>query len=101
MTRERAPGSTRSQPRGIFNVDVATIGKKSIERQIGKVAVLRARDMQAASTPFTRWPRNYPDVNMELAYQPLWDAADNERRERAVKALRPVSAPQRGPGPTR
>lgn len=67
---------------GIFNVPVAEIGKKDIRRQVGKSAEL-ALGFGGGVNAFHTMAQVY-GVNMETALAPLWENADQERRERAV-----------------
>jgi DNA polymerase len=67
---------------GIFDVPVEQIGKTDIRRQTGKSAEL-ALGFGGGVLAFYTMAQVY-QVNMETAYGPLWESADDERRDRAV-----------------
>lgn len=78
------PGMYELTGAGIFGLPVEAVTKGHIARQVGKVAEL-ALGFAGGVNAFHSMAKNYPDVRMEVALAPLWEAADPERRDRAVK----------------
>lgn len=67
---------------GIFNLDPYTMSKKDPRRQVGKVSELSLQ-YQGGVGAFRSMARNY-SLKIGPVYAPVWEAADAERRERAV-----------------
>jgi len=76
------PGIYELAAADIFDVPVAEIGKKDIRRQVGKTATL-ALGFGGGVNAFYTMSQNY-GIRMETALGPLWESADEDRRDRAV-----------------
>ncbi|KQO69509.1 hypothetical protein ASF22_02555 [Methylobacterium sp. Leaf87] len=77
------PDLYRRSAAGIFNVPVDQLGKKDVRRQVGKVSELSLQ-YQGGVGAFRSMARNY-SLKIDPVYAPVWAAADEERREKAVK----------------
>lgn len=75
------PDLYRRTAAGIFGTTTDILTKKDPRRQIGKVAEL-SLGYQGGVGAFYSMSRNY-GLNLKDAYGPVWEAADDERRERA------------------
>lgn len=84
------PDLYRRAAAGIFNTTVEDITKKDARRQVGKVAEL-ALQYQGGPGAFHSMARGY-SMDLGEVYAPVWGAADEERRERAVKRYETVVA---------
>jgi len=77
------PDLYRRAAAGIFNVSVEDIAKKDDRRQVGKVSELSLQ-YQGGPGAFRSMARNY-GMKLGPIYPIVWEAADDERRERAVR----------------
>lgn len=75
------PDLYRRTAAGIFGTTTDILTKKDPRRQIGKVAEL-SLGYQGGVGAFYSMSRNY-GLDLRDAYTPVWDAADDARRERA------------------
>lgn len=77
------PDLYRRSAAGIFNVPVELLSKKDVRRQVGKVSELSLQ-YQGGVGAFRSMARNY-SLKIDPVYEPVWNAADDERREKATK----------------
>lgn len=77
------PDLYRRAAAGIFDCPVEQLGKKDVRRQVGKVSELSLQ-YQGGVGAFRSMARNY-NLKIDPVYEPVWQAADEERREKAVK----------------
>ncbi|MFY9294485.1 MAG: hypothetical protein WAP03_27930 [Methylorubrum rhodinum] len=76
------PDMYRRAAAGIFNTTTDLLGKKDGRRQVGKVSEL-ALQYQGGIGAFRSMARKY-SLKIRPVFEPVWEAADAERRERAV-----------------
>jgi len=78
------PDMYRRTAAGILNLTTGVVTKKHWARQaVGKVSEL-ALGFGGGVSAFYSMSRNY-GVNLHALYEPVWEAADDERREKALK----------------
>ncbi|WP_157785723.1 DNA polymerase [Bradyrhizobium liaoningense] len=91
------PDLYRRSAAGIFNVPVEQLGKKDPRRQVGKVSELSLQ-YQGGVGAFRSMARNY-SLKIEPVYEPVWEAAPDDRRAAAEK--RYEECLKRGEAPTK
>lgn len=77
------PDLYRRAAAGIFNTTTDLLTKKDVRRQVGKVSELSLQ-YQGGVGAFRSMARNY-SLKIEPVYEPVWEVASEERREKAVK----------------
>lgn len=77
------PDLYRRAAAGIYNTTTDAIPKKDQRRQVGKVSELSLQYAGGVGA-FRSMARGY-GLKIEPVFAPVWEAADEERRERAVK----------------
>lgn len=79
------PDMYRRTAASIMNTTTDIVTKKHPLRQsVGKVSEL-ALGFGGGVSAFVSMAKNYPDVKLDPLYAPVWEAADEERRAKAVK----------------
>lgn len=90
MADPSLPDLYRRTAAAIMNSTTDIITKKHPLRQsVGKVSEL-ALGFGGGCAAFASMARNYPDVKLDPLYDPVWEAADVERREKAAKRYESV-----------
>jgi len=82
------PDLYRHAAAGIFNTTTDAVTKKDPRRQVGKVSELSLQ-YQGGPGAFRSMARNY-SLKLLPIYEPAWAAADEERREKAIKRYETV-----------
>jgi len=77
------PDLYRRAAAGIFNTTPDLLTKKDPRRQVGKVSELSLQ-YQGGVGAFRSMARNY-SLKIDPVFEPVWEAAGEERRERATK----------------
>lgn len=77
------PDMYRRSAAGIYNCLVEELTKKDPRRQVGKVSELSLQ-YQGGVGAFRSMARNY-SLKIRPVFEPVWEAADGERRDRAVE----------------
>lgn len=96
MADEDLPDLYRRAAAGIFNTTTDLLTKKDPRRQVGKVSELSLQ-YQGGVGAFRSMARNY-SLKIEPVYEPVWEAASEERRTTAEK--RYEQCLKRGEAPT-
>lgn len=79
----KLPDLYRRAAAGIFNTTTDLLMKKDPRRQVGKVSELSLQ-YQGGVGAFRSMARNY-SLKIEPVFAPVWEVADDERREKAEK----------------
>ncbi|MBI2240277.1 MAG: hypothetical protein HYU59_05675 [Magnetospirillum gryphiswaldense] len=83
MADPNLPDLYRRAAAGIFNTTTEELTKKDPRRQVGKVSELSLQ-YQGGPGAFRSMARNY-SMKLGPIYEPVWEAASQDRREAAVR----------------